>query len=107
MGTKIKIKSKDSNLITKLDDYTVVTQLNDFGLNQNKLIPGKYFINTFNKKKTLTDIFTNERLEEINKKSYIKTLEKIYKNFDDEGVRLTKTRMIEDEKIKEWLEFIE
>lgn len=98
VGTKIKIKSKDANMIRKLDDYTVIGQSHKFGLNTHKMIPGKYYINTFNKKIVLTDIIDDARLEAINKKSYIATLEKIYKNFGDDGSRLAKTRAIGTDK---------
>ena len=93
-GTKIRIKSKDANLVRKLDNYTIMGQLHDFGLNKHKFLPGKYFINIFDKKKTYMDIFSNEKLEEINKKCYANTLEKIYNNYDDTGMKLNNTRSI-------------
>lgn len=101
VGSKIKIKSKDMTKMIKLDNYTIINQQHDFGKKQLKLLPGKYFINIFKKETKLSEIL-KDKFDAFNKKIYINTLEKIYKNYDDDGNRLTKTRLI-NSKIEEKL----
>lgn len=87
VNNKIKIKAKDPNLIIPLDkprDKNII-----FGYKEQKILPGQYFINSFNSDNTPEKIYGIDGLNEVNKKQYINTLKKIYANYTIDGLKKT------------------
>ena len=103
VNNKIKIKSKDPNLIIPLDKGE--TKIMSFGYKEKKILPGQYFIKSYVHDMSLQDIYGTDGLNEINKKYYIQSLKKIYSIYLNNGTKrpiiLTETELNIDISILE------
>jgi hypothetical protein len=99
VNNKIKIRSKDPNLILSLETKHVE---NTFGYNKSKVLPGKYFIKSYVNDTTIYELFGSS-LNDIVNKQYHNTLNKIYSYFIDGGVK----RQISISDIKEDTKILE
>jgi len=82
IGNKIKIKTKDPSLIISLEKSQPPIK---YEYLRFPLFPGRFLISRYIEEDDLLKIMTLEQLNEFNKNRYMKTLEKIYENFGEDG----------------------